>query len=268
MKKSFLYFVVILFLLIISVFFLTKFINLKKAYIQLFRKNAILTQYNKDGKIDGEYLSYLNGKIYVKAYFKNGERNGQDIEYFSNGKIKNERLFKMGKEVGVEKEYYENGALNYKANWQNNKHYGSQWHWNEDGTLALYNASDIQDLFFYCEYDNNEGLKKILGTVFSPNIYSVGVTQDSIIALVNHNSYHDINNLYITVATPPNLNSAIQVWIDGTLANTSRIINSTVCITDAFTKEKEINIRIEGALKDLNNRIIKKDTLNMTITKN
>lgn len=265
LKKS--HFLLTLVALVITLLILTNLTNLKKAYIQLFNKNAILKHYNNNGKLDGEFITYLNGKIHVKALFKNGLRNGQDIEYYSNGQIKNERLFAMGKETGFENEYYEDGKLDYKANWKNNKRYGSEWHWFENGTVAIYDTFDIKSLFYYSKYDNKGMLKQILGNIISPNIYSKIAAADSTILLNDNGSYHDINDLYMSVATPPNLHSIVEIVINTTELKSFKITNNTILIKNCFSNIGTYNIELNSKLQDARGRIIRRDSLVFKIEK-
>ncbi|MGN6398307.1 MAG: toxin-antitoxin system YwqK family antitoxin [Mucilaginibacter sp.] len=253
---------------IVVVLILLKVENFKIFYFQLFKKNEIIAHYNKYGKLDGQYLSYLNGRIYVKTYFENGLRTGCAVEYYQNGQIKNERFFKKGKEIGIENAYYENGKLDYKAHWQNGKHYGSQWHWLRDGQLQIYNTYDIVDLFYYSEYDETGRLKKILGNIISPNLYTKNTLTDSTVLLEDKGCYPYIKDLYIPISTPPNLTSEIEVNINKHQINPTRVIDNTIIVSNAFSNVGTFRIDITGKLIDSNNRPIRKDSIGYTIIRN
>ena len=55
----------------------------------------------KDGKFDGESLSfYNNGQVREKESYKNGKKHGEFIIYFDNGTIKYRSIYENGHLIG------------------------------------------------------------------------------------------------------------------------------------------------------------------------
>ena len=55
----------------------------------------------KDGKFDGESLSfYNNGQVREKESYKNGKKHGEFIIYFDNGTVKYRSIYENGKLIG------------------------------------------------------------------------------------------------------------------------------------------------------------------------
>lgn len=264
-KRKTVFFILIIGVLILL--FCKKYDTVKIMYFKVFKKDGQIFHSNKEGKFEGQALVYSKGHLMSIGNFKNGLREGFVTQYFSNGIIKNKTFYKDDKIEGMEYEYYDNGKVNYKANWKNNKYYGSEWHWLNNGTLALYNSSDTKDLFYYSEYDVKGELKKTIGHIISPNVYTKLTTTDSLIVLEDKKQYHNFNDLYIPVATPPNLSTVIDVIINRKTINSPKILNNTIFLKDVFSNTGYFELEIRGKLIDLKNRAIKKDTLKLTVTK-
>jgi hypothetical protein len=241
--------------------------NIKMLYLTVFRRDGQIFHYNKYGKFEGKAIIYSKGNIVSVGNFVNGLREGLVTQYFQNGQIKNQSFYRHDKIEGIENEYYSDGKLNYKANWKNNKYYGSEWHWLENGNIAIYNTSDIIDMFYYSEYDSLGKLNKIIGHLVSPNVFSEMIPIDSVVLLADKTHYHSINSLYINVATPPNLNPVINIDINKLPFKSFKISENTISIKNVFPSAGSYIINIKGKLIDRNNRIIRKDSLNLTIIK-
>ncbi len=238
-------------------------------YVVLFKRTALLNHYNSAGQWDGEIKGYIDGNIYVSANFSNGLRDGLTTTYFTNGQIKNMSFFKKNKREGSEVGYYADGKMNYKGSWKNNKKYGSAYHYSADGKLTNYDGLDVVNLFFYMEYDGSGKTIPSFGSSFSSNIFSYDVKTDSIILLIDNHSYQNINNLNITVATPPDLTPQINLLINDKPVKDFKIKDNTINIKDAFLNKGLYNLKITGALLNQKNRRVRKtDTLFLTITKN
>lgn len=131
----------------------------KRSYLKVLRKSGVIEHYDKYGKLNDKYEVYLIGKLYLKANFKSGVRNGWCIWYYPNGNKKQEIFYKNGKEEGIQNVYYSNGQLNYTIKVKNGKNYGSEYHYLPDRTLANYNAFDFRtggdNCFLYVFYVEN-----------------------------------------------------------------------------------------------------------------
>ena len=128
-KKWFRYSATVLLFLII-LFIILKRNDLITSYIKLFKISAIISHHNKSGQLEGEYTSYIRGKIYVQSYFKNGLREGWCVWYDENtGKKKDEIYYRKGVAEGTEHGYYPNGSLDYFAQWKNGRYFNSEYHY-------------------------------------------------------------------------------------------------------------------------------------------
>ena len=74
------------------------------------------------------YQFYESGKIYIKSFYKNGNKDGEDYRYFENGEIQSKGFYKNGKLEGKNISYDENGNIlkeifickgNDTLNWKN-----------------------------------------------------------------------------------------------------------------------------------------------------
>lgn len=242
--------------------------EIHKTYIQLFHKSAIIAHYNRKGELDGEYIAYINGRVYGKSYFKDGLREGWCIWYDDETwKKKNEVFYKRGKADGIENVYYKNGNLNYTTHWKNGRYCKSEYHYLDNGTLNTYNAFDesknVDNDYCYIAYDGEGNFHQILGDVFSPFIYSM--CKDSIVALNDKTKFKYANDLYVSVATPPQLIPIVDIFINK--ANFNRIIikENAMIVPNIFKNVGSYQITIYGKLLDKNGRIIKADTLKSTV---
>lgn len=72
--------------------------------------NKILDKSSHSYVRHGEFILYDRGKLYQKKLFKNGIKEGKEIEYYKNGSIMSEKFFNRGDEIGSTV-YYENGKV-------------------------------------------------------------------------------------------------------------------------------------------------------------
>ena len=62
------------------------------------------------GIADGPFKAYVNGRLFIMGSYKNGKRNGERITYGEHSIISRE-FFKDGIKVGTWEEYDDNGKL-------------------------------------------------------------------------------------------------------------------------------------------------------------
>jgi len=268
-KKPLLFFLIVFVVIILFVSFISR-DYLYKGYVQLFHKTTIIAHYNSQRQLDGEYIAYINGRVYCKAYFKDGLREGWCVRYDdTTWKKKNEIFYKQGKPDGIENAYYKSGNLDYTTQWKNGKNYQSEYHYLDNGTLANYNAFDqsknTDNCYCYVMYDKAGKFHQILGDVFSSFIYSM--CNDSIVELTNSSKYRCVNDLYISVATPPKLIEEISVFVNNKSYDSFKIKGNAIFIPDVFTHAGAYQISIIANLRIQNRKIIKADTLKTTIIK-
>ncbi len=92
----------------------------------------------KNGKKEGrgkEY--YLNGKFKSDAFFIDGLLQGKSIGYYENGNLEYEENYKDGKLDGLVKNYYENGQLKAELNYKNGQLDGLARAYHENGQLHI-----------------------------------------------------------------------------------------------------------------------------------
>ena len=72
-------------------------------------------QFRKKEGLQEEY--YENGKLELKAEFKNGTHNGKYEEYYKNGNLYKKGQCKDGEKIGYWEFYSEDGKLKDKRNY-------------------------------------------------------------------------------------------------------------------------------------------------------
>lgn len=101
----------------------------------------------KNGKLEGRGKEYYpSGKFKSDAFFINGLLQGKSIGYYENGNLKYEENYKDGKLDGLIKEYYENGEVYIQENYKNGELDGESFNFNEDGSLrskAVYKNGEL-----------------------------------------------------------------------------------------------------------------------------
>jgi antitoxin component YwqK of YwqJK toxin-antitoxin module len=91
---------------------------------------------DKENRNQGEVLNYYeNGKLWGKAIYKNGEKNGLDKNYYENGVLKDSVIIKDGNRIGIGKYYYKNGKLSATGDFVNGKLSGEWKKYHENGEL-------------------------------------------------------------------------------------------------------------------------------------
>lgn len=137
--------------------------NIECFYMEAFNKTGDIKHENKQGQLDRQYFSFIDGKMRLKGEYVNGEiegwffsfySNGQikqrglyknnilqgiESEYFEDGKLELQRTYKEGLEDGVYFVYYENGKLKRKGQRKNDKLEGTQYGYHESGKIWYIN---------------------------------------------------------------------------------------------------------------------------------
>ena len=101
----------------------------------------------KNGKLEGRGKEYYpSGKFKSDAFFIDGLLQGKSIGYYENGNLEYEENYKDGKLDGLIKEYYENGQVYIQESYQNGELEGESFNFNEDGSLrskAVYQNGEL-----------------------------------------------------------------------------------------------------------------------------
>lgn len=254
----------IVLIVVISICFLTynNLNNLQKVYIKVFNKSILIANHNSNGQVDGQMLKYADGKLQIEENYKNGLKDGWSIKYYDDGHIENRKFYKNNKAQGTEYGYYKNGSLRYSRTWRDNKLYGSLFYNYENGKINAYGTYDIMGWnFFDYHYKQSGEIAKKEGFVVSSNIYSLDEKSDTTLVLnydaYHHdNRFHNIKDLYLTVATPPNTKLQVNVDINNQSFKDLTIVDNTIRIPNAFPTIDTYHIFVTTHLFDKKNKVI------------
>ncbi|QEC68406.1 tetratricopeptide repeat protein [Panacibacter ginsenosidivorans] len=121
-----------------------------KVYIKASYKN-----YMTQGKYEA---FYFDGAPRMTLFYKNGYKDSIAKTYYYNGKLQNEGRYTLGEKTGEWKYYYENGTINYTENYVDGKEQGEEILYKEDGTkdrILTYNKGQLDGTYIVYG-DNNE----------------------------------------------------------------------------------------------------------------
>lgn len=98
---------------------------------------ALVEHYNiKTERLDGERLTYLDGNIYEKKNFRNGEEHGEQLAYNKNGKIIHKSTYKDGVLHGEQIDTFDDSGLIWKVeNYKDGKLDGLQIEYHRNGKI-------------------------------------------------------------------------------------------------------------------------------------
>jgi len=259
MKKKIVFICIFFVLFIVLAFQRVRIQFVDELYVRLFKKSMIFNHFNNKGELDGDYISYLNGQVYLKSHFKDGSREGLCVWYNEKtGKEQHEIFYKKGKAEGKEYQYYDNGNLNYNGFWKNDKRYGSLYWYSTNGKLETYTAYDISgNAFLVCHYDKFGHIVHMSEIMICPTIYSLDVTTDSTILLKNNDTTHKLKDLYVTVATPPGLKPRFNIAVNGVAITNYKIDNNTIIIKNIFLSKGNWIITFDSEFLNEQKRLIR-----------
>ncbi len=169
MKKNFIIYTFIIFLLISFTVFAERGVDFEKlkydektglVYLEGEKEafTGIAKQYYEDkslkiefpyknGKMEGRGKEYYpSGKFKSDAFFVDGLLQGKSTGYYENGNLEYEENYKDGKLDGLIKEYYENGQVFIQENYKDGELDGESFNFNEDGSLrskAVYKNGEL-----------------------------------------------------------------------------------------------------------------------------
>ena len=169
MKKNFIIYIFIIFVLTSLTIFAEREVDFKKleydektglVYVEGEKESftGIAKQYYEDkslkvefpyknGKLEGRGKEYYpSGKFKSDAFFIDGLLQGKSIGYYENGNLEYEENYKDGKLDGLIKEYYENGQVYIQESYKNGELDGESFNFNEDGSLrskAVYQNGEL-----------------------------------------------------------------------------------------------------------------------------
>ena len=171
MKKSFIVYTLIIFILTSFSIFAEREVDFEKL------------EYNEETElvyVEGEKEAFTGiAKYYSKDEssifefpYKNGKKEGRGKEYYLNGKFKSDAFFIDGLLQGKSIGYYENGNLEYEENYKDGKLEGESTNYDENGNLtskAIFKDDEmVEKLFGDAEEDapsKNNKLKGYTGPI-------------------------------------------------------------------------------------------------------
>lgn len=246
-------------------------------WLEIFKLDKIFVHYNSQGNLNGEIAQYRAGKIYVIGNVLNGVKQGWETMFYKNGDIESRTFFVNGLPAGKGYLFDLEGNLTYSGTYKYGKPYGSWYQYYSNGHIKKYMLYDIDEVnkatSFTIGYDVNGNLKlkEMSGLVVSPNFYSIDSNSNAIIPLFPKDNptrkFKNINDLYITMATPEHTRLSAVIKINESLYDFYRIKNNTVKITNAFSNIGKYNIFIESHLYDKDDKIINGINIQVSLVK-
>ena len=110
------------------------FTGIAKDYYEDKRLKAELPYRN--GKLEGKGKEYYpSGKLKSDAFFVDGLLQGKSTGYYENGNLEYEENYKDGELDGLIKEYYENGQIRILEEYKNGELDGESFNFYKDGSL-------------------------------------------------------------------------------------------------------------------------------------
>ena len=101
----------------------------------------------KNGRIEGKAKAYYpSGKFKSEAFFVDDLLQGKSVGYYESGNLQYEDNYKNDELDGLIKEYYENGQVYIQESYQNGELEGESFNFNEDGSLrskAVYKNGEL-----------------------------------------------------------------------------------------------------------------------------
>ncbi|MAJ24635.1 MAG: hypothetical protein CMP36_03905 [Rickettsiales bacterium] len=88
-----------------------------------------------EGQIEGEWLVYNNGQLWIKSNYKDGKRDGEWVRYYASGQLHIKINYKEGKTDGVYIFFNKNGTLQKKGNFKLGKKDGECFEYYMSGQL-------------------------------------------------------------------------------------------------------------------------------------
>lgn len=218
MKKSFIIYTLIIFILTSFSIFAEREVDFEKleyneetelVYVEGEKEafTGIAKQYYEDkslkaevpylnGKIEGiEKQYYPDGKLKSEANFIDGILEGKVIGYYENGNIEYEENYKNDEFNGLVKNYYESGKLKIVVNYKNAKPDGLAIAYHENGELRIEENYKDGNLISKAIYKNNELIETVVGSVVSGDDSD---TEEIFVSTENENIENKVKN-YTTI---------------------------------------------------------------------
>jgi len=197
MKKNFIIYIFIIFLLSSFNLFAEREVDINK--IKYDEKKELGYVEGEKEPFTGIAKDYYEDKsLKVEFPYKDDELDGLIKEYYENGQIKSEMYYKSGNLDGPATVYYENGQVYIQESYKNGELDGESFNFNEDGSLkskAVYqngelvgdivqggvgsvvagDVPDTEEIFVSTENENIENKVKNYTTIFAFGTVIIGL---------------------------------------------------------------------------------------------
>ena len=145
MKKNFIVYTFIIFVLTSLTIFAEREVDFKK--LEYDEKTGLVYVEGEKESFTGIAKQYYEDKsLKVEFPYKNGKLEGRGKEYYPSGKFKSDAFFIDGLLQGKSIGYYENGQVYIQESYQNGELEGESFNFNEDGSLrskAVYKNGEL-----------------------------------------------------------------------------------------------------------------------------
>ena len=173
----------------------------QKEETKKFGNYSVRAVFSKGNIIDGKAEYYdTENRLVSKAYYQNGEKNGNSSNFYLNGSIKDSVIFVAGKPFGTWSHFDSSGQLIYA----NNYYYGLQVGpelFLDAGNLKKYSFVDFHRITIAeCNYKNNEVDSLI---IFKMNPVIINVNADG----------NNLANLFVYIPKIPGTKQRFSLGI-------------------------------------------------------
>ena len=106
--------------------------------------NGLYYKKNKNKPFTGKIFSNFNNQMQkTSGYLLDGKRDGLWIEHYENGRIKIKASFKNGMAHGIRQEWYDNGVKKQQGDFKNDEYDGRWLKWHPSGSYLSSNDQRI-----------------------------------------------------------------------------------------------------------------------------
>lgn len=111
-----------------------------------------------DDYLEGDYkMFYENGGEFIKAFYKKGKEEGEQLTFHKNAQMASLKKYKNGKAEGTWRSYYEDGKEKFVGAYVNGKKSGEHKDFYREGQLkkkAIYKEDKLVSVEEYDEFGN------------------------------------------------------------------------------------------------------------------
>lgn len=94
--------------------------KMKRVFLDSAQTKLVSKSFYHQNKLHGPYESYAMNKLQAKGRYKNGKLDGERLTYYNGGIVQEKASFKNGKRDGVWEYYSPQGLLKRRVTYNNN----------------------------------------------------------------------------------------------------------------------------------------------------